>query len=295
MSPVTAQVLTSVAKTFGVMGVGFAFQRFWKRDIEALTDLAMKLFVPCLAFSVVVGQDLSAGALVTVAGAAAFVVLGGLALAWPIFRVLGLHKRRGLFLPVAFMNAANLPFPIIEANYGRPGLGYAVLYYVAVVAILYSLGVGIVARTLNPRVLLRTPVTIATLAGLLVQVTHLPLPGVLVATVDLLGQAAIPVVLFIFGYSLGGLQVSHLGIAAFGAVLRLVFGVGLGWLAADWLGLAGIEREVVILMSAMPSAVVNVVIARQYDADSEIVASIVFLSSLAAIGVLPALLVFLRT
>jgi predicted permease len=89
--------------------------------------------------------------------------------------------------------------------------------------------------------------------------------------------------------------VSHLGIAAFGAVLRLVFGVGLGWLAADWLGLAGIEREVVILMSAMPSAVVNVVIARQYDADSEIVASIVFLSSLAAIGVLPALLVFLRT
>jgi predicted permease len=120
-------------------------------------------------------------------------------------------------------------------------------------------------------------------------------PGLLLATTDLFGQAAIPTVLFIFGYSLGGLQVEHLGIAALGAVLRLGLGLGLGWLAAEWFALEGIGREIVILMSAMPSAVVNVVIARQYDADPEVVASIVLLTSLAAIGILPVLLVFLRT
>ena len=111
----------------------------------------------------------------------------------------------------------------------------------------------------------------------------------------MIGGAAIPTVLFIFGYSLGGLKVEHVKIAAFGSVLRLGLGLGLGWLAATGLRMTGTMRDVVIVMSAMPSAVVNVVIARQYAADPEIVASVVFLTSVAAIGLLPLLLVLLRT
>jgi predicted permease len=117
----------------------------------------------------------------------------------------------------------------------------------------------------------------------------------LLETTDLIGRAAIPIVLFIFGYSLGGLKVEHVKIAAFGSVLRLGLGLGLGWLAATGLRMTGTMRDVVIVMSAMPSAVVNVVIARQYAADPEIVASVVFLTSVAAIGLLPLLLVLLRT
>jgi malate permease and related proteins len=294
LNPITAQVLTSVAKTFALMGVGIAFQRFWKRDISVVTDLAMTLFVPCLAFSVIVGQELEAVALATVAGAAVFVIFGTLALSWVCFKLFRIRER-GLYLPVVFMNAANLPFPIIEANYGRTGLGYAVLYYVAVLALLYTLGVAIVARAPNPRILLRTPSTIAALAALLVQALRLPVPGLLLETTDLIGRAAIPIVLFIFGYSLGTLKVEHFGIGAFGSVLRLGLGLGLGWLAAYGLRLTGTMRDVVIVMSAMPSAVVNVVIARQYAADPEIVASVVFLTSVAAIGLLPLLLVLLRT
>lgn len=294
MNPITAQVLTSVAKTFALMGVGIAFQRFWKRDISVVTDLAMKLFVPCLGFSVIVGQELEVVALATVAGAAIFVLLGTLAVTWMLFKVFGIRER-GLYLPIVFMNAANLPFPIIEANYGRAGLGYAVLYYVAVLGLLYTLGIALVARAPDPRALLRTPTTMAAVAALLVQAFRLPVPGLLLETTDLIGRAAIPIVLFIFGYSLGGLKVEHVKIAAFGSVLRLGLGLGLGWLAATGLRMTGTMRDVVIVMSAMPSAVVNVVIARQYAADPEIVASVVFLTSVAAIGLLPLLLVLLRT
>jgi len=294
VNPITAHVLSSVAKTFALMGVGVVFQRFWKRDVSVVTDLTMKLFVPCLGFSVIVGQELKVVALATVAGAATFVVLGTLALSWVLFKVFRI-RGRGLYLPVVFMNAANLPFPIIEANYGRIGLGYAVLYYVAVLALLYTLGIALVARAPDPKALLRTPSTIAAVAALLVQAFHLPVPGLLFETTDMIGRAAIPTVLFIFGYSLGDLKVEHFRLAAFGSVLRLGLGLGLGWLAATGLRLTGTMRDVVIVMSAMPSAVVNVVIARQYAADPEIVASVVFLTSVAAIGLLPALLVLLRT
>ena len=293
MSAAVGEVLVSVGKTFAVMAIGFVFERRWGRDIEVLTDLSMKLFVPCLGFSVIVSQAIAASSLVTAAGAGALVILGSLAATFLLFRALKI-RRRGLYLPVVFMNAANLPFPIIEANYGRAGLGYAVLYYLAVVVLLYTLGIAIVARSPDPRVLLKTPITFAVLAGLLVQALHVPVPRILLETTELIGGAALPSVLFIFGYSLGALRLDRLRLAAFGSVLRLLFGFGLGWLAVELFHVEGMARDVILLMSAMPSAVVTVVIARQYDADADIVASVVFLTSIASLVVIPVMLILLR-
>jgi malate permease and related proteins len=45
-----------------------------------------------------------------------------------------------------------------------------------------------------------------------------------------------------------------------------------------WLGLTGIERAVVILVAAMPSAVSSIIFAAEAGLDEELVASIVALS-----------------
>ncbi len=294
MNPVVAEVLVSVGTTFAVMALGLVFQRLWRRDIETMTDLSMKLFVPCLAFSAITGMETNAHDMVTVAGGGALVMLATLALAFLVFRLLKVD-RRGLYLPIVFMNSANLPFPILEANYGRVGLGYGVLYYLATVTLLYTVGIAIVSRSPDPRRLLTTPVTIATFAAILLKATRVPVPGFILEATDMLGQAAIPVILFIYGYSLGEMRLRDVRLAVLGAVMRLGVGFALGLAVVRLLGITGIARDVVILVSTMPSAVVNVVLARQYRADSDLVASVVFLTSLAAIGILPVLLILLRT
>jgi predicted permease len=294
MNPVVVEILTSVGKTFAVMGIGLAFHRLWRRDIEALTDLAMKLFVPCLAFSVISSQVVTLGDLAIISGSGALVMMGTLAIVALLFRVARI-QRRGLFLPVVFMNAANLPFPILEANYGREGLGYGVLFYLAASALLFTVGIAIVARSPDPRGLLKTPVTIATLAALAFKAAGAPVPALLLDTTDLVGRAAIPTILFIYGYSLGEVRLRDIRLALLGALLRLGLGLVLGLAAVRLFGVVGVARDVIILVSAMPSAVVNVVIARQYDADPELVASVVLLTSLAALVTIPTLLVILRT
>jgi predicted permease len=143
--------------------------------------------------------------------------------------------------------------------------------------------------------LLTTPVTIATVAALGLKATHLAVPRFLLAAIDMLGQAGIPLLLFIFGYSLGEMRLRDLRLAVLGSVMRLGIGFGLGLAAVRLLGVQGVAREIVIFVSTMPSAVVNVVIARQYKADPDLVASVVFLTSLAAIVILPLLLIALRT
>jgi hypothetical protein len=294
MDPVVAEVLLSAGTSFAVMGLGLVFQRLWRRDIEAMTDLSMKLFVPCLAFAAISGMDLDAHDLTTVAGGGALVQLAMLGICLVLFRLMRID-RRGLYLPIAFMNSANLPFPILEANYGRVGLGYGVLYYLSTSTLIYTVGIAIVSRSLDPLKLLTTPATTAIVIALALKATHVDVPDFLFSAIDMLGQAGIPLMLFIFGYSLGEMRLRDLRLAVLGSAMRLGLGFALGLAAVRLLGVTGLARDVVIFVSTMPSAVVNVVIARQYQADPDLVASVVFLTSLAAVVILPLLLIALRT
>ena len=64
-------------------------------------------------------------------------------------------------------------------------------------------------------------------------------------------------------------------------------GLLLGWATVYWLGLTGMERAVVIVVAAMPSAVSSVIFAAETGLDEELVASIVALSICLGVVVLP--------
>lgn len=64
-------------------------------------------------------------------------------------------------------------------------------------------------------------------------------------------------------------------------------GLLLGWLAVALLGLTGVERAVVILVAAMPSAVSSVIFATETGLAEELVASIVALSICLGMVMLP--------
>ena len=295
MTGVVEEVLASVGKTFAVMALGLAFRRRWGRDITVLNDLAMALFIPCLAFSVILGQEVTSADAVAIIGAALFVLLSVLVVASLVFRAAGWSGARTLLLPVVFMNCANLPFPILEANYGSTGLGYAVIFYVTVQTLNFSLGVMLLHDRPDPLLLLKTPVFVATLLAVTLLLSGMAPPRIVLDTTELLGDAAIPIILFSFGYSLAGMRVAAWRRTLVAALLRLGGGLAAGLTVAHLLGLAGTLRDAVILMSAMPSAVITVVLARRYGADHELVASVVFTSTLLALMILPLLLLWLRS
>jgi hypothetical protein len=61
----------------------------------------------------------------------------------------------------------------------------------------------------------------------------------------------------------------------------------LGFAAAELLGLAGVQRVVVILVAGMPSAVTAVIFAAEAGLDEELTASIVALSVVVGVLLLP--------
>jgi predicted permease len=76
-------------------------------------------------------------------------------------------------------------------------------------------------------------------------------------------------------------------LATLGVAVRMGGGLLLGWLAVALLGLTGVERAVVILVAAMPSAVSSVIFATETGLDEELVASIVALSICLGMVMLP--------
>jgi hypothetical protein len=58
------------------------------------------------------------------------------------------------------------------------------------------------------------------------------------------------------------------------------------------LSVGGVDRQVLLLTSAMPAAVINAVLAERYGTDAGLVASAIVLGTLASLLVIPAVLLF---
>jgi predicted permease len=80
---------------------------------------------------------------------------------------------------------------------------------------------------------------------------------------------------------------SQFPLAMLGVIVRMGGGLLLGLAAVFVLGLTDVQRAIVILIAAMPSAVNAVVYASEADLDQDLVASIVAISICIGFAVLP--------
>ena len=78
------------------------------------------------------------------------------------------------------------------------------------------------------------------------------------------------------------------------SILRVVGGAAIGILICEWLNITGNEKTVITLQMAMPMAVMNYVIALEYDRKADEVAAMVLMSTLVGFLVLPILIYWLK-
>jgi predicted permease len=196
-------------------------------------------------------------------------------------------------------NAANYGLSANLLAFGPDGLTYAGVYFVTSAVITFTVGVLVaslgragVGEAL--RGLLRVPAIWGVAAAALVQGGGLHVPAPLSRAVGMLADACIPAFLVILGMQLHGVRLSGpaLPLAVAGG-LRLVGGAALALALAPWFGLEGAARQSGVLQSAMPTAVITIVLATEYDVEPALVTSVVMLTTLASPLVLTPLMALL--
>jgi predicted permease len=99
--------------------------------------------------------------------------------------------------------------------------------------------------------------------------------------VRLFSDACVPVFLIVLGMQLHGARWrGRIGPLLTATGLRLLGGAGLAILLVRLFGLQGAARHAAILEAAMPSAVISIILASEYDAEPGFVTAVVFLTTL---------------
>lgn len=301
MSELAGLFLNNLLPIFLAAGAGYALAYRVNLNPRTLSQVVLYIFAPCLIFSLLTRAQLKQGEMVSVALFSLGTILLTGALALTGGKLLRLPPRllAGVLLASMFMNAGNYGMPVVMFAFGEQALAYASLFFVTSACTSYTLGVFIASRgSLSARQalinLLRIPMIYSLALALVFIYTGWPVPLPLERTIGLLGDASIPCMLVLLGMQLRA--ASWRGRVA---PLALVTGVRLiaGPLIAAGLALAfnlhGPLRQAIILEAGMPAAVLNALLATEFDAEPSFVSAAVFLTTLLSPLTLTPLLAYL--
>lgn len=286
---------------FLAAGAGWILAARTRLDPRPVTHVAFFILAPCFVYDALVNSEVSGAAMVRMVGFAA-VVCGVVALAvgllvwrlgWP--RPL----RAAVILVVLLPNAGNYGLSVCRFAFGEEGLAYGTLFFVSSSVLTFTVGV-LVASAGRASIgkalvgLARVPAVWAIVLAVLTMTSGVRAPYAVDRTVGLLAQACIPVFLIILGMQLHGRGLAGpFRPLALACGARLVGGALAGLALVGPAGLEGAARQAGVLQSGMPSAVITIILAAEYDAEPGFVTSAVVVSTLLSPVTLTPLLAYL--
>jgi malate permease and related proteins len=286
------EILNVILPTFITMLIGYLIGKMVKIDMAGVIDIVFYVGLPALAFVSILNQQIVLLDAVKVWASALLVSLGCGTAGWVLFKLMR-EKHSGLYLPISLPNTVNIPFPIISLAYGPAGLFAATLYYIPNVMLMYSVGVFISAGKSwfeNLRIMLKVPTLYTAITALFLNLLHVSVPSLVMRPLDFIGGMVTPAVVLTLGFSLSKVKITSFPTTLWSALIRLGGGLAVGVLVVYLFQLTGILRSVVVLMSAMPAAVNTYAIAAKYKNEPELVASVIMVTTIGSLVLIPFLL-----
>lgn len=285
-------VLNVVLPTFIVIFIGFFFGKFSKINLNGIVDILFYVGIPVLAFNSTLNSEIVLADAGKVWASALLVMFGCGAVGWLVFKILR-QKHSGLYLPIILMNTVNIPFAIISLQFGSEGMLVAVLFFIANTVVMNSLGIVIVSGKSwkdGIKEMFKVPAIYAVILGLSFNLFGVKVPDLVLRPLNLIGTMVVPLVLLILGTKLSSVKITSLPTVLVASLIRLGVGLLLGIAAVELFNLTGVLRAVVIFDSAMPAAVNSSILAIKYDNEADLVSSVVFLTTIASLVIIPFLL-----
>ena len=248
---------------------------------QVLNTLVINLLVPALIFGVFLNAHpepalyrvpLVALVTISVCLGAGLLVFGAMLRAGRLTRA----EAGAAVLAVGFGNGLGAALAVVEGLFGGTATRVPLMYEMfATVPVHWSLGVALAAwfggaavGWKSALVVLRMPPFWATLVALAVNASGVAVPDSLVHAFGVLGQASVPLLLFVVGSTFTFKGLSRLSVLVPVVLLRPVLGVAVCLLAARALDLDGTLLTATAIVAAAPSVAVGIAICERFKLDS---------------------------
>ena len=280
------QIFEIVMPLLLIVLVGYFYGARVRPEMRITNQLVMDIFMPALIFHVMIQEDFYPSEYVWLMFGGALIVLGSGVVAFLVARLFGFAWRS--FTPSAmFSNWGNLGLPLYVFALGESALDAGVMLVVMGNIFCFTLGIYIYSGRLNGVQVLRTPIIMAVILGAFINGFNISIPSAVMVPIDMLGKVAIPIMLFSLGVRLTRVNLSDSSTGIVMAALCPILGVGLALLICSVLPLSPLHQNILILFGVLPPAVVNFMLAEQYDRDPDKVASMVFIGNLFSVITIP--------
>ncbi|MBT8114961.1 MAG: AEC family transporter [Arenicella sp.] len=285
------QVFAIVAPLFLIVGVGYFYGSRVRPEMRIINQLIMDVFMPALILHVMIQDDFYPLQYLTLMMAGAGVMLGSGVAAYAVAGMLN-FPWRSFVPPAMFCNWANLGLPLYVFALGEQALGGGVMLVVVGNILCFTVGTYIYSGKLSGFEVLKTPIIAAVVLVGAINAADMQIPSFINQPLNMLGQVAIPLMLFSLGVRLTRISWSDSAAGLVMAVLCPVAGVAIALLLCQLLPLNELQQNILLLFGVLPPAVINFMLAEQYNRDPEKVASMVMIGNLTAIISIPLMLFF---
>jgi len=280
------QIFGIIFPVVAIVLVGYFYASKFQPNMDSANIINLNIFLPALMFSVLSRESFQIQNYQLLAFSGVIIILGSGIIAWIIAKVLDINIKT-FVPPMMFNNTGNVGLPIAVLAFGEIALGAAVVLFAIEMLLHFTFGAYILSKNSNFLPVFRSPILIATLAGIGINLIDLELWLPATQMIDLLGQAAIPLLLFTLGTRLIGINFSDWKIGILGAILCPISGLLMVLILVQFFDFETLHYQQIILFSVLPPAVLNHVMAEKYQQQPETVASIVMIGNIGSLFILP--------
>lgn len=287
-----------------LIAIGFAGARAGiidKDSRDKLSDVLVRILLPVsmIASSQQEFSIVNAGGAVEILFLALiyYIIMFGSGI-W-ILKLLGRDKRRMAIeiLLVTFANTAFLGIPVLSEIAGDVGVLYAVVFNCVFDLVYFSIGMYMLQDAVHERKsdfkithLLKDPLSIVAITTIILYMIPYRFPGVITESLDLLGNAMMPVSMLIIGAQISCMNYKELFVNKRAFMLSIMKMLIIPMIVLGVMRLIGANMEItatMVILSAMPSGSLNIIMAEKYRVEPELATSTVMQTTLVMLVTLP--------
>jgi predicted permease len=292
---------TAILPIVVVAAIGFALGRFQNVEADALNTVTVYVLAPALVVHSLATSQLTGGTILGVVGAVGLFTAVMLAVGEAVGRLTGqAEPMLGAFVLVSvFPNTGNYGIPLADFVFGPTGRSVAVLVTALQAVLLYTIGIYVAARggdshpLTDMKRVFGVPLVYAVVVALAARYLGVvpPVDSTLMQTLELTGNASIPVMLLILGIQLSDVDIEGtlrpVGVAS-GLRLLLAPAVASAVVLLVGFGNSTVARAVVLLL-ATPTGVTTIILVGAFSgrgeglAPGEFTSATVFVTTVASV------------
>ena len=274
-----------------IVSLGILIGRWQNPQLDSINTLNLNVFMPALVFASLLEPDFALQSNLLLASAALLLMLMTGLLALPLSRLLQTDFRT-LAPPLMFHNAGNVGLPLILLALGNDAMAAALVLFLVGNLAHFAIATYILDRSAKWYRSLTSPAILAAVLALALQLTAIELAPTVILPIRMLGDIAVPLMLFALGVQLSHAEFKHWRLGIAHGFITPIIGFSLALLLSQLFKLEQTQTAALLLFGTLPPAVMNFLLAKRYAQEPSKVSAIVLVGNVLAVFSLPLALLY---